>query len=362
MNNNPVLTNPRAFWLTQSFLTGGCTTPKLISHTLPLVATCVLLVVTPVFADLEQVFVDGQAGRFQEAQSALHKMSLDLEAQVTSADLTIVGRNCAAIGFYSLLSQVSSDCISNVLSPDHGKQLFTAAEKAASGQLTQAESLAKEVAVSNPDYPQAQILLARIYMGNCMQHDRNCNEAIETYRKALGIDKTLAVAYLDLGMLYQHVGKNQEAIAVLGTATTEAPGHAATKWAHLMLALLYSTEAEWTQAKIHAEKARDLGFTGFAAGLLDEIQGHIGSDSTSEGQRLSIETIADSNSTKPVGDEKSEPDFMTGLGHGLTSPLRFFGFFDLHYVNGERRTGSYSSGVLIGCLVILSIGLGLFKK
>jgi hypothetical protein len=36
--------------------------------------------------------------------------------------------------------------------------------------------------------------------------------------------------------------------------------------------VLYAQEGQWSSAKIHAEKARELGFTGLAAQLLQEIR------------------------------------------------------------------------------------------
>jgi hypothetical protein len=120
-----------------------------------------------------------------------------------------------------------------------------------------------------------------------MERNQPCSEAIGAYQKALGMDKALAVAYLDLGMVYQHIGKKQEAIGTWETATTHVQGRAATKWVHLMLALLYATEEQWASAKRHAEKARDLGFTGVAAELLADIQRHADRKSSSGGQEPS---------------------------------------------------------------------------
>lgn len=127
-----------------------------------------------------------------------------------------------------------------------------------------------------------------------------------------------------------------------------------------MLALLYATEQQWAQAKQYAHKAKDMGFTGFAAELLDEIQRHISSDSDSKGRELSTKDVT-KDIKKPVDEKKSEPDFITGLWHGLTSPFRFFGLFDLNYEKKENWTGNYALGLVIGGLVILSIGLGLFN-
>ena len=106
-----------------------------------------------------------------------------------------------------MLSKVASDCISNSLDPEYGKKLLTASENAALDQLDKAALLAKEITDAIPNYLQAQLILARIRMGSCVQRNKHCNEAIEIYQKVLGMDKALAVAYLDLGMLYQHMEK-----------------------------------------------------------------------------------------------------------------------------------------------------------
>ncbi len=254
-----------------------------------LAAISILLAITPAHAGLQQVLLDGQAGRFEQARSELQRLSDELRAQATSTDITVVGRNCAAIGFYSMLSQTASDCISKKLDPQYGKKLFTAAQNAASLQSDKAAALAKDVADSNPNYLPAQLLLGRIRMRSSMEHNQDCNEAIGMYHKALKMDKALAVAYLDLGMLYHHMGKNKEAIAILETASKEVQAHTATGWVHLMLALLYSKEEQWTQARRHAEIARDLGLTGLGAELVGEIQRHVKPDSTPGGQVASVE-------------------------------------------------------------------------
>jgi ankyrin repeat protein len=76
----------------------------------------------------------------------------------------------------------------------------------------------------------------------------------------------------------------------------------------------------------------------------------------------SSRVIQDDDPQRPVDEQESEPDFITGLWHGLTSPLRLFGLFDLHYEKKENWSGSYALGLVIGCLVILYIGIkGLFK-
>lgn len=58
----------------------------------------------------------------------------------------------------------------------------------------------------------------------------------------------------------------------------------------------------------------------------------------------------------------SEPGFLTGLWHGLTSPLRTFGLFDLHYEEKIFWTDSYIVGLMIGSLIILSIGIGIIRS
>lgn len=360
MKNNPVVVMSWQSTPKQRLITHGCLRRRIVITILSAVFLSVSLAGQIAFADLQQVFVDGQAGRFVQVRSELQRLSEELEAQVTSADITIVGRNCAAIGFYSMLSQVASDCISNNIGSEYGKKLFTSAQKAASGQLDQAASLAKEVADANPKYPQAHLVLARILMGKCMQYNENCNEAINVYQQALGMDKALAVAYLDLGMLYQHMGKNQKAIEVWEGAVTQSQGHTAIKWAHLMLALLYSMEEQWVEAKKHAQKAKELGFTGFAAELLDEIQQHILSNSTSESQKPSeIEEKRDINAGKgffnglfatlkliPIAVETIASFFKPGSEGTISMKLEAL---------WNEGSDSYKAGFVVGILIIISL-------
>lgn len=347
--------------VTASLLTPGGVRDRLGRHVLSLTLPVLLLIVSPQVAEAQQFFSDAQAGRFERVQSELQRRSAQLEARAASADISTVGLNAAAIGFYSTLSDVASDCISGALSLDHCRTLFAAAQNAASGNLNRADRLARQVLDSRPDYPKAQLIRARIRMGICTQGDRRCTEAIALLQRAIGLDSTLAVAYMDLGLLYQQLGRIQEAITTWEIATTQAQESITTKFAHLMLALLYSQEEQWRQAAEHALKARELGFAGLADELLTEIRRRGGAQSASQGQEESVAGRDDSESTPPSNDSDPDPNFMTGMIHGLTSPLRLFGLFDLRYVEKARRTDGYVFGLLVGSLMILSIGAGAFK-
>ena len=71
---------------------------------------------------------------------------------------------------------------------------------------------------------------------------------------------------------------------------------------------------------------------------------------------LTVPAFAD-DSIETQSLQDSRPGFMTGLGHGLTSPLRTLGLFDLHYEKRETRTDSYWAGLLVGSLAVISVGL-----
>ena len=210
----------------------------------------IFISVTPTLASLQQALLDGKAGRFKAASSELRKLSEQLEAEVTSADFMIVGRNSAALGFYTLLHDISSNCISNRLEHIHGKKLFTAGQYATLGQFEKAASLINEVVNSKPNYQQAQLFLGRIYMGTCIEQKRRCYKAIQIYEKAIEVDRSLVVAYFDLGILYQHTGQNKQAIEAWEKITEIVQGNAVRKWAHLMLAVLYSAEQKWNILRV----------------------------------------------------------------------------------------------------------------
>ena len=331
-------------------------------YRLPALTLLLCLTVAPISANLQQALDDGQAGKFQEALEELQRLSDELEAQVTSADLMIVGRNAAAIGFYSLLSDVASDSLSGLLVPASGSLLFRAAQGARTNRLDLAARLSSEVVTSAPTYLPARLLLARFRMADCMRNRQNCDDATGLYEEAIASDSALAVAYLDLGMLYSHLGDTQHALDTWEVATTTAEGHAATAFAHLMLAMAYAQDAQWPQARRHADKAKDYQFVGFAADILSTIEQLDETDSATQRDDPPPFDGAEGIAERQAVPQESEPDFMTGALHGLTSPLRFFGLFGLEYVPKKDQTDKYVIGRGVGCLALLVLGYGLYQE
>lgn len=312
--------------------------------------------------DLTQVFTDGKNGNFQQAQSGLNKLSEDLVGNITSIDYIKIARYSAAIGFYTILTQVCSDCIDNNLDSQYGKKIFLAAQNSSVNKLSSATLIYEEIAANKPNYLPVQILLARLEMMDCLQRNQSCSEVIQTFAKALDLDTTLTVAYLDLGMLYQLLDDKNAAIGVWETSFRKAKGNDVKKVIHLLLAVLYFTEKQWAEANTQAEISRALGFTAFADDLINAIQHQVASgDFTVKAGTSSADgNVSDNiNSSYRVQDYK--PDFVTGLWHGITTPLRLFQFFDLHYASKNNLTTSYIIGIIFGCIILIFIGLVVFK-
>ena len=81
-------------------------------------------------------------------------------------------------------------------------------------------------------------------------------EAIRFYERALQKDKNLNYLRLNLATLYNGEGQNDKAAAVLHTALQYEPKNAEI---YYFLALLYSEEKQYADAKTAFEKAMQLG-------------------------------------------------------------------------------------------------------
>jgi tetratricopeptide (TPR) repeat protein len=241
---------------------------------------------------------DGQAGRFDAACQKFKQQSMELEAQTTSADIMLVGRNCAAIGFNTMMATIASDCTSGTLSTLHGKELFDAAREARNGNLSRAEISVRSIVDAVPEYAPGHWLLGRILMGKCLQEGGGSEQAVLEYQKAIALDKTMVSSYLDLGLLHEHVGDSDEAIKAYETALAVVKDATGRKFTQLMLAILYCKSEQWSLAKEHAQKAKELGFSGIAADLLNDIEQHIPSES--QGKVEDLHALASSLSTKEI--------------------------------------------------------------
>jgi len=268
------------------------------------------------YADVvSDALADGQAGRFDSACQKLKQQSLELEVQSASADIMLVGRNCAAIGFNAMLARIASDCTSGTLSSLHGKALFDAAREARSGNLAQAELSVRSIVNAMPGYAPAHLMLGRILMGKCLEQGAGSDQAVQEYQKAIALDKTMVSSYLDLGLLYEHVGNSNEAIKAYETALAEVKDATGRKFAHLMLAMLFCKSEQWSLAKEHALKAKELGFSGIAADLLNDIERHI--PSKSEGKIDNLHELASSLSTKEIYEKGVEAGIAGEYGNAV---------------------------------------------
>ena len=82
------------------------------------------------------------------------------------------------------------------------------------------------------------------------------DEAIATYRKAIGLDPDYAMAHFNLGNAYSSLGRKQEAIAYYKKAIELNPGYAK---AYYNLAVLYYEQRNYELANDYYQRARELG-------------------------------------------------------------------------------------------------------
>jgi len=163
-----------------------------------------------------------------------------------------------------------------------------------------------------------------------MKGGQDCEEAVSAYRKALELEGTLSVAYLDLGVLYKHTGDIKKAIASYESALEHSSASSETKIAHLMLAILYSERLEWSSAKRHAQKARESGFVGIASDLMGEIERHAPNGVSAEKDARSQLSISRTQPSDRAVDERarSRNDTSAAAAESHAGVKADKGFFD----------------------------------
>jgi tetratricopeptide (TPR) repeat protein len=247
---------------------------RTITYSLAASITTVLMLSSVVHGDLQQALKDGQAGNFKNAQKFLSEQTVRLEQQSKQTDILTAGRNCAAIGFNSMLIRIAEDCINKNLAPQYGQTLYDAAQKAGAGNLAKASSLAEQVTSAQPTYAPGYLILGRILMGRCLQEGTDCQKAIAVFRKALKLDPNLSVAHLDLAMLYHSRNDDKSAISEFDAACANNTDPVVVKWSHLMLTLLYAEKKQWPEAKLHATQAKSMGLS-ITDEIIKEIERHV---------------------------------------------------------------------------------------
>jgi tetratricopeptide (TPR) repeat protein len=98
---------------------------------------------------------------------------------------------------------------------------------------------------------------ARTNLGLAYYHQGRYDKAVAEYQKALNIDPLLAAAYYNLGLAYIAQGLDDQALEAYKKALAI---NSALADAHYALGLIYYSKKNYTAAKMHFDKAQELGY------------------------------------------------------------------------------------------------------
>lgn len=117
-------------------------------------------------------------------------------------------------------------------------------------QYEEAAAQFKEELVNNPDHP-----LALIYLADSDIRLTQPEPALPLLERAIQIDPTIALAHLDLGILYADAGRKAVALRELKAAARLNPNDQNVHW---RLARFYQAEGKKVEAKAEFDKTRNL--------------------------------------------------------------------------------------------------------
>lgn len=117
-------------------------------------------------------------------------------------------------------------------------------------KFNEAENEFKSELENNPENT-----LALAYLADTEIHLNHSDEAVSYLERAIRIDSSIALAHLDLGILYRDRGRNDDALLELKAAESLTPDDPAIHW---QLGRIYQTIGQKTEAKTEFEKTRNL--------------------------------------------------------------------------------------------------------
>ena len=118
---------------------------------------------------------------------------------------------------------------------------------------------------NNPSHVQAMI-----YLGDSQMKLNHPEVAIPLFEKALQIDPRLELAHLDMGILDEDAGRNDDALRELKAAERLTPDDVDVHW---RLGRLYRTMGNKEEAKAELDKARNITQAADTA-LINKISPH----------------------------------------------------------------------------------------
>lgn len=203
----------------------------------------------------------GTQGHFLLSKNDFIELSEKISNTEINNTIDEQGRSIAALGFIYIMKQIANDCSSNKLSETLCKLLFQSALIATKNDLKESVLLVNKVIASEPKYPMSYLLLGRFSSRSCLEGGKDCQMAIDAYKKSLEYDPNIGVTYLDLGAAYMANRQLERAINTYQLAITLNTGRHMVGWTHEQLALLYAMQENWDLADRHAKLSSSLGMS-----------------------------------------------------------------------------------------------------
>jgi tetratricopeptide (TPR) repeat protein len=117
-------------------------------------------------------------------------------------------------------------------------------------KFDQAEKAFRSELANNPEHP-----LALAYLGDTEIRLNRSGEAVPYLEHAVRIQPSIAIAHLDLGVIYQDQGRKEDALRELKTAERLSPADPSTHW---RLGRFYQSVGRTAEAKAEFDKTRNM--------------------------------------------------------------------------------------------------------
>jgi tetratricopeptide (TPR) repeat protein len=117
-------------------------------------------------------------------------------------------------------------------------------------RFDEAEKAFRSELQNNPEHP-----LALAYLGDTEIQLKHSDEAVPYLEHAVRIQPSVAIAHLDLGIIYESKGRKEDAVRELKTAERLSPDDPSIHW---RLGRFYQSTGQKMEAKAEFDKTRNM--------------------------------------------------------------------------------------------------------